>query len=143
MAILNKPAPSDVIPASTLNLTKISSIAAGALGTFTLGSTAIAPNDEVLGFDQGQRFVLVIVLIAAVAVIQAVDMLARAIASSRSSSAGMVLLRNPPKATLVDGVDPDNGRVGRALAVRPDGRVLFHDGDAVAKWVPGDRVLLG
>lgn len=148
---LNKPEPSDVIPSTTLNLTKIIGRIAAALGVATATTGAIARHDgddnevDWFGFDQGQRLVIVVALIAAVAVVHAADLFARSIASSRSTSTGVVPLPTIAPAKLDDAKDDTRQHNGYAIAVRPDGQVLFrHDsGDKKFEWVSGDRTHIG
>jgi hypothetical protein len=130
MWILNPPN-TGAITSNTLNLTRITTMIAVALGITTTvsgaGARAADSGTEIVdwaGFNHDQRLVLIVALIAAVAVVHAVDLLARSLASVTAGSTGVIPLPTPLPAVLIaDGPDVP----GYAIAIRPDGHVLFRD----------------
>ncbi|MPZ85588.1 MAG: hypothetical protein GEV28_36505 [Actinophytocola sp.] len=148
MPILNPPGQGGAITSSTLNLTRVTSMLAGGLGVVTAlsgaGARATASGPESTdwaGFDQDQRLVILVVVIAAVVVIHAVDLLARSLATARTSAATVVPLPSPVTATLTNNATNQADHKGQAIAVSPNGRVLFRkDTNNEMTWVPADQI---
>ena len=93
MPVLNPPN-EGVIASNTLNLTRLTAMVGGALVAVTasggIGATEEDPGWT--GFDLDQRLVILVAIIGAVAIVHAVDLLARSIATSRAVSAGTIPL---------------------------------------------------
>lgn len=148
MPILNPPGQGGAITSSTMNLTRVTSMFAGGLGVLTTvsgaGAQAGGANGETIdwaGFNQNQRLVIVVVLIAAVVVIHAVDLLARAAVTARANRAPAVPLPTPIAATLTNNTANQADHKGQAIALSPTGQVLFRkETSNELTWVPADQV---
>lgn len=132
MPILN-PVNTGAITSNTLNLTRITSMLAVVVGSITTVSGAAAqPADsgteeiDWAGFNQNQRVVLLVALIAAVAIVHAADLLARSSIATAAGSAGVILLLAPKPAILNT---PGSGIGGQVIATRLDGKFLFRRND--------------
>ena len=141
MGIINPVNAGGVITSNTLNLTRITTMIAGALGGVAAGSGAVAningPSDEDwAGFSDAQRLVIIVALIAAVAIVHAADLIARSLATSRVGSSGVIPLSTPQKAEFQHSAD-DRKFSGKILAIRgADPSLLFYDTtNDTTQWV--------
>ena len=128
----NKPSESDAIKGSTLNITKATTAGAGLLGLLTafLG-------DELTSFTQGQQTAIVIGLVAAIAVVRAADLIARAMATARAATVETVAI--PPTAASYNGTGPTGvPAAGSVVAQRGETLYLFRADGGALRWVGKD-----
>lgn len=152
----NGSSPTDAIKAPTLNLTKLTTYVAGGLGIITAfvgflaeiitaedpTQSAAVRDEDFVGFNDAQRLVILVALIAAIAVTYAADLFARAIASSRATSGQAHVFPSMHRAKKV--VPNTNAVGGWVTAMRAsDGAMLFHDVDnpsTPGEWVPPQHI---
>ncbi|HEX3781424.1 MAG TPA: hypothetical protein VHX38_17325 [Pseudonocardiaceae bacterium] len=120
MPVLNLPNTGGLIASNTLNLTRVTTAIAGALGLVTAGSgLGLSGNeDDFAGLDSSQRVAVIVALIGAVAIIHVADLLARSIATSRAVNSSVVALPTSRAAvqtidTTSKGVRQGSGDPGR------------------------------
>ena len=127
-----------LVTSETFNLTRIITLLAGLVGIGATVSGAAASGSSRLdwaGFNQGQRVVLLVALLGAIALVSAADLLARAYTSASKGGSKVTTLPAPKDAQLhKQGPDID----GKVLALRsgdpPD--VFFYDPKrGTATWV--------
>ncbi|GAB2957733.1 hypothetical protein [Saccharothrix stipae] len=139
--LLNKPSPSDAIKSSTLNLTKWATYLVTTIGGLTavMGvaaevstnqdnqQAAAVVDEDPFGFNDSQRLVIIVALVASLTIVYAADLMARAVATSRIASSPVHALTNIPAAST--GTEP-NRVSGYVVAIRSgDSAMLFHDWD--------------
>jgi hypothetical protein len=134
MALLNKNGEGGVISSETFNLTRITTVLGGGVAVIT------ASGFDWTGFNPGQRLVLVVAAVAAIALISCADIMARALATEKAENAPVTILAAPYAAQL----NTANGQIpGHVMAMRAGvvPRVLFSaNGNRTASWQPLDQV---
>lgn len=148
MPLLNPPDQGGPVTANTFNITRVTSAVAALLGVVTAASGGTAKDAggqqiDWMGFDQGQRLVIMIALIAAVVVIHAIDVLARSHTAAQANGSPVVPLPAPVRATMTNNAHNENDHKGHAVALRQDGQVLFrNEADGNLTWAPSEQVTL-
>jgi len=138
---LNGDGEGGVVQSNAFNLTRVSSAVAYFIGVFTALDAAVNNNNSTPeerlgwgGFDQGQRLIILVAVIAAVSIIHSSDMFARAIATARVAESATFPFAFARRATKnQNGADP----IGWVVAVRSgDGQLLFYNPQAgTVEWL--------
>lgn len=136
-----------VVQSSAFNLTKVAGSIAAALSVLigVNGATAGKSGSMIdwTGFSQGQRTVVLIAIIAAVAIVYAADLLARAMATSSAAAAGVTVMGKTRTANLLNLTATGADTEGVVLAVRAsDNAVLFFDPKAqTTQWTADGQLV--
>ena len=128
-----------IVASNTYNLTRITTVSVGVAAVLTAISDA---GMDVTGFTPGQRLVLVVAAIAAVAVVSCADIMGRAIVTGKAENAPVLFLPQPRLAQLMTNNGPVPGHV-TALRVGQETKVLFHPRDSNPAWHNFEQIQLG
>lgn len=138
------PPDSGTIRDNSLNLTRVLALTSGVIALVTTltsvgqasSATTSDPADiDWAGLTDFRRFVLLLFLLGAVTLMYSIDVVARAVVSSRVDGASVLLLPRPRPARLTSGTAD-----GQAIAIRAsDNRILFYDpSSSSVSWVAED-----
>lgn len=144
----NAPGQGGIIQSDALNLTRLAGSIGAALSVLigVSGATADKSNAQIdwAGFSQGQRTAILIAIIAGVAIVYAVDLLARSITTASAAKASIITMGKTHPANLINFTPTGPDTLGVAIAVRAvDDAVLFFDPKTqTTQWVTNDQLVV-
>jgi hypothetical protein len=150
MGLLNQPGEGGVIKSETLNLTRITAIAGAFISVVIaaagVGARATDTQRDIVGFTRDERLVIIVAVVAAAALVVATDLIARAIATAGTNSAGIVTV-GPIKAEKKQptSIHPNAHVDGQVIAIRseePAEMLFYAEGNGSGEWVPEEGITL-